>query len=161
MKKRIAAYAAAIGMAVTGLAGVATPALAAPSCYEQSCNGTAVAGTNCTSDAFGIDGFKVLDGTTTLQTIDLWYSPSCHAFWGEYKQNDEGGVTLGLWGISPYGGSGYSRPLDIYESFYGPGVWTTELFNSMQSVKFCWTQAGLGGDAGDGQLALGGCTRWR
>ncbi|WP_213013922.1 hypothetical protein, partial [Paractinoplanes toevensis] len=64
MKRRIAAYAAAIGMAVSGLTGLATPALAAPSCYEQSCNGTEVAGTNCTTGAFGIDGFKVVDGTT-------------------------------------------------------------------------------------------------
>ncbi|GIF24400.1 hypothetical protein BJ973_007880 [Actinoplanes tereljensis] len=161
MKRRIAAYAAALGLAISGLVGLATPALAAPSCYEQSCNNTAVAGTNCTSGAYGIDGFKVVDGTTTLQTVDLWYSPTCHAFWGEYNQKDAGGVDLALMGISAYGGIGYSRALDTYDGFNGPGVWTTKLYNSMQSVKFCWTQQGMGGDGGDSQTAIGGCTRWR
>ncbi|WP_213011985.1 hypothetical protein, partial [Paractinoplanes toevensis] len=102
-----------------------------------------------------------VDGTTTLQTVDLWYSPTCHAFWGEYNQKAEGGVTLGLWGISPYGGSGYLKSLDFFSNFTGPGVWTTKLYNSMQSVKFCWTQQGHGGDGGDTQTAIGGCTKWR
>ena len=162
MKRRTAAYAAAISLAVSGLTGVGSPALAAtPTCYELNCNNLDVLSTNCTTGAYAIDGWVLQDGSTTMQTGDLWFSPFCHAFWGEYDSKTEGGVDVGLWGIPEYGGNGYIDALDLYSNFYGVGHWTTKLRSSRRSVKFCWTQAGLGGDAGDTGDTIGACTKWR
>jgi hypothetical protein len=159
----MAAYAPAAGMAVSGVVGIATPALAAPTCYELSCNNLELTSTNCKSDAFAIDGTALKDSSGNLRhEANLWFSPSCHAFWGDWNQKDQGGVDIALWSIAEYAeGSGYKRLLDSFPQFSGPGVWTTKLYSSRASVKFCWTQAGQGGDMGDVVTDLGACTKWR
>src|SRR5689334_790607 len=100
-------------MAVSGLAAVAAPAYAAPTCYELSCNNLEVASTNCKTEAYAIDGTAVKDANgNVLQEADLWFSPSCHAFWGEWTLKTSGGVSVALWGISDLAaGSGYERLL--------------------------------------------------
>jgi hypothetical protein len=159
MKRRIAAYVAAVSLAVSGLVGIGSPAQAAsPTCYELNCNNLDVLSTNCTTTAFAIDGWVLADEDTgaTVFSGDLWFSPFCHAFWGEFDSKSDGGVDIGLWGIREYGGNGYQDSLDLYSDFFGAGHWTTKLRSSRRSVKFCWTQAGMGGDTG-----IGECTKWR
>lgn len=165
MKRKLAAYAAALSLAVSGLLAVASPAMAAtPTCYELNCNKLDLSSTNCLTSAYAIDGWvlKDADGEGHDQTGDLWFSPLCHAFWGEYDSDAAGGVDIALWGIPEYGGLGYIDSLDFYGSFNGPGHWTTKLFSSRRSIKFCWTQAGMGGDTGDSSSTVPGeCTKWR
>ena len=150
--RRLAAFAATAALAVSGLLGYATPAAAA-TCFEATCDGKVLANTDCATNDYSIDDFFV----GSDQSIALWYSPGCHAFWGEYNLTTSGGTSVALYGIPLLGG--YSVVLDQYVSFSGPGKWETKLHTSKQSAKFCWSQQP--GDPGDSQTAIGGCTKWR
>jgi hypothetical protein len=153
--------AAVVWLTLAAAAGFAAPAAAAtPTCFGATCNGKDVNTTNCATGAFAIDGFKTTSGSTTDMTIDLWYSPVCHAMWGEFRSFIGGGVSTSLRAVAPYSGSGTSRLLS--QAFVnGITGYSTPLYDWQQSIKFCWSQNP--GDPGDDsqRTAVGGCTRWR
>jgi hypothetical protein len=158
VKKRLVAWAATAGLATAlGLIGTATPALAA-SCFEASCNGKALGGTDCTTNQLIYDDFQVKSGSTIQINLQLLYSPGCHAFWGEMQVADGGGAGAGLWAIPQYGGVESALETAVTTT----GAVETHMWSSAgHSVKLCWGQ-NVGDDPGDNPPdVLGGCTGWR
>jgi hypothetical protein len=151
----------AVAAAVTGVIlaaiGLATPAAAAtPTCSGASCDGQVVTTTNCNdSRAYAIDGV-----TNSGMALTLWYSPSCHAMWGDYQLTDSGAAWIQMWAVAPYGGSGEARSL-VNLNVSGPTSHiSTTLFNSIQSIELCWNQQQTIPPA-DGSQGPYACTRWR
>jgi hypothetical protein len=151
----------AVVAAVTGVIlaaiGLATPAAAAtPTCSGASCDGKVVTTTNCNdSRAYAIDGI-----TAGSITLALWYSPSCHAMWGDYKLTGSGTAWMSMFGVAPYSGSGEARSLYSVNASGPTTDISTTLFNSIQSIEFCWNQQ-PGMPPADGSEGPYGCTRWR
>ncbi len=153
MKKHLVTWAAAACLATAfGLVSTATPALAA-SCFEATCNGKALSGTDCTTNQLIWDDYTL----TGAVAIQLMYSPGCHAFWGELQVPD-GGATGTLWAVPQYGSGASETALESGNS--SNGALETHMWSSAgHSVKFCWGQAI--GDPGDTPTAIAGCTSWR
>jgi hypothetical protein len=153
---RRAAMAAVAGVVLAVITGLTSPASAAtPTCSGAGCEGKDVSTTNChDAKAYAIDGYHSGDSTIVF---DLWYSPSCHAMWGDYQSNS---VTPGLastYGIAPYSGTGEAKEINQKTTGPGQGDSSTTLVSSLQSVKFCLhTKAGLPDGTNDFT-----CTGWR
>lgn len=156
MRKRLVAWAATAGLAVgLGLVSTATPALAA-SCFEASCDGKALSGTDCATNQLIYDDYVLKLGTTTVVSLQLMYSPGCHAFWGE-MQTPGGGGAGALWAVPQYGG--VESTLESGQT--AGGALETHMWNSAgHSVKLCWGQ-NAASDPGDTGSNIGGCTGWR
>jgi hypothetical protein len=157
MKRHLVAWIATACLAtVFGLVGPATPALAlATSCYEATCDNKVLGDTNCATNQLIWDDLTV----TGALSIQLMYSPGCHAFWGEMQFVDGGGAGAGLFAVPQYGSGALETLLESGTTFDAP--LETHMWNSAgHSVKFCWGQNGAV-DPGDTPTAIAGCTSWR
>jgi hypothetical protein len=155
---RRAVVAAVAGAVLAVIAGLSSPASAAtPSCTGASCDGKDVSTTNChDARAYAIEGRHV-DGDPVV--FDLWYSPSCHAMWGDYQITAEAPGFVSLYGVAPYSGSGEAKEVYVKQTSPSINDLSTTLVNSMQSVKLCWhTTPGL--PQSDFSVAGFLCTGW-
>jgi hypothetical protein len=153
---RRAVVAAVAGAVLAVSTGLTSPASAAtPTCSGAGCDGKDVSTTNChDARAYAIDGYHSGDHTIIF---DLWYSPSCHAMWGDYQNNSSSTGLASLYGVAPYSGTGEAKELYFKSTGAGQGDVSTTLVNSIQSVKFCWhTTKGLPDDTNNFT-----CTGWR
>lgn len=95
-------------MFAAGLVAPASPALA--DC-TYDCRDNQPIDPTCAADAYVVGGVTV----TSVQNggighVDLWFSPSCGASWGEYVvDDDEDPVNLTLQGVRLFGGCGDTR----------------------------------------------------
>lgn len=138
--------------AVFGLAPSAHPAMLSatvtPSCWAVSCEDQYATDVGCQDDAYVVAAFQIPDAQASRPSeVDLWYSPACHAAWGEYYTTDpQDSRVVVLYGLPEYGGV-ESGP---YQTVFGAGDYRTTMLDWDDSVKFC---------AQPGGVDL--CTRWR
>jgi hypothetical protein len=155
VRKHLVAWAAAVCLATAfGLVGTATPALAA-SCFEATCDGRALNGTDCATNQLIWDDLTV---TGSLK-IQLMFSPGCHAFWGEMQILNDGGAGAGLFAVPQYGSGALETILESGNS-QNQALETHMWSSAGRSVKFCWGRDGAT-DPGDTPTAIAGCTSWR
>jgi hypothetical protein len=154
VRRHLVTWAAIVGLAAAiGLVGTATPALAA-SCFEATCDGKPLNGTDCATNQLIYDDYTTSDNHVKLQ---LMYSPGCHAFWGEIQVAGAGSAYGGLWAVGQYGG--VEQLVEVGDT--AGGALETHMWNSAgRSMKFCWgVEPGV--DPGDTNDSQHGCTGWR
>jgi hypothetical protein len=126
---------------------VPAPAMAAVHCDGSGCNGKKITETDCMTRAYAIGGLEVKFSSKTVARADLWFSPSCHAMWGDYNASDgEMFASVELQTQPEYGGV---NAVPFSEYLRGPGNVTTTMVDWQQSVRVC---------ANGGTLT---CTPWR
>lgn len=147
-----------VGVVVAAICVIAVPAqpARAASCSGASCHGKDWAAQGCKSGAYPITGVTLMspipndngEYKTPVVQLDIWYSPACHAAWGEYLKKSAGtGMTLhSAYYVSPIGGN--SKPMQ-----------TGKMIHWDNSIKMCATDDESEPDA-PGPQGGEGCTPW-
>ena len=162
MRKRtsIGWIATVVAAMLAGLAGAGVPAEAAPGCWATTCSGQPGGGLGCQDDAYVVAGYRVPATPAGRRTeADLWYSPGCHAAWGEYFTDDPDDIRdAALYWTDEYGGPEHRELVNVL----GPGDYRTTMVAWDASVKFCAEHNGQDPDmdlANSPDVNL--CSRWR
>jgi hypothetical protein len=121
------------------------------SCHGITCESFKTTDKGCTDDAYIVHGVQeggvVPDGNVT---VDLYYSPTCHAAWGEYNTPSLADPSLVKLFSQPYSGG------DLAVKFTWPAIQfhntLTTMVNWDDSMRFCVAHGG-------GELIA--CTEWR
>lgn len=135
--KRHRAFLCLVTAAVAAVGLMApTPASAAVHCDGSGCNGKKITDTDCMTRAYATSGVQVTNSAKkVVATVDLWFSPSCHAMWGEYNATDaDVFASVDLETQPEYGGVNVQR---FSELLRGPGHITTTMTDWQQSVRVC------------------------
>ncbi|MCW2502922.1 MAG: hypothetical protein JWO79_1206 [Actinomycetia bacterium] len=132
-------------------------------CYGQSCQGLDPTAAGCNADAFAITGtlVKTYTSNVPMAQVDVYYSPSCHAGWGE--------------SVDKSGGASFYTSIAIYSGPAG-GAFNTvaprKMINWDNSIKMCVTTGETpqgtedldpmmaAYDTGQPASAFGGCSPW-
>lgn len=131
-------------LAVIGSVVPGVPASAAVHCDGNGCNGRKIGDTDCKNQAYAIAGMAVSPAGQVLGRGDLWFSPTCHAMWGDFNATSENFFgEIRLVTQPEYGGLNKTV---FSETLHGVGNVTTTLIGWQQSVQLC---------------GAGTCTAWR
>ena len=85
MTRRLCLLLAGLMLSLTASAWAVLPpsgAMASPGCSYDNCNGLSPSDQGCTADAYPI-AFVIVGNTQPGPEADIYYSPGCHAVWGE------------------------------------------------------------------------------
>lgn len=138
----------AAGLVPLALFTAIPSAAATPSCWGVTCEDQYAADMGCQDDAYVVASFQMTDPQASQPPeADLWYSPACHAGWGEYYTTDpQDSRVVVLYSEPEYGG--VESGIDV--TVFGAGDNRTTMLDWNNSLKFC---------AEPGGIDL--CTRWR
>jgi hypothetical protein len=139
------------GLSLLSVAAFQLPAspAAAADCGGGPCEGLDPKTTGCINDPdkYALGGFSFTDYRQTPVPPpygygDFWYSPACHAVWGNYNTNDAGDShQLALYKQAVYGG--VEQAVVVIGS-HGPDEYFTTMVSWDSSVKFCGQNKTLG-----------------
>lgn len=150
LKEQLLAASVLISALVITTAGPANAALVA-SCHGITCESFKAADKGCTDDAYIVHGVVAPDVVPEGNvTVDLYYSPACHAAWGEYNTPSLSDPSFVRLSSQPYSGGDQTLKFTVLATQFHNTL--TTMVNWDDSITFCVAHGGGG---------LIACTEWR
>jgi hypothetical protein len=160
MRRLVRVFVCAALLAVATVVAAPSAVSAAAGCWGNGCEGELAANFGCQDDAYVVASVTVpAVQAPNRAEMDLWYSPACHAVWGEYYTTySPDSRDIGLYSSDSYG----SVEHNVRVAVIGQGDYRTTMTGWDGSVKACAEHNFVDPDldlANDPNWNL--CTRWR